>query len=60
LGLEYLSDGSAEEKGEKLRLMFKDKFRLLSYTIHHLQPGEEREKASNENWCLTRMEPILL
>jgi hypothetical protein len=46
--------------GKKLQLAFQDKFKLISFTIHHLQQGEAKGKASNENWCVTRMEPILL
>ena len=35
-------------------------FRLLSYTLHELAPGESKTKSSNINFCARNMTPKLL
>lgn len=45
------------DRANELILMFNDSFFSIKQTIHELKSGEARGKASNEDWCVRRMEP---
>jgi hypothetical protein len=48
----------SDEKAERLIADFKGKFKLMGYTVHHIQEYEQRGKASNVSWCAERLEEL--
>lgn len=54
----------AHEKDSDLKAIrlvekFKNKFRFINYSIHHIREFEQKGKASNVSWCVEHLGPAL-
>ena len=50
LAMEAHEPGS-EEKAHELIQRFKQYFRIIDFSHHHIRENEQKGKASNVSWC---------